>query len=152
MKQIKIFLILSLILVIISSCNITTTLYYWGGKTGMDSYTSKYEQLSYDMYKKQTPEVLCSMLCVYEDMVKSPAGQRQVPPPGICAEYAYYLSLPETAETFATHATDGQKRTYKESDYATFFPQYAKQLFEKEMSLYPESVHFIKPLIEKLLQ
>lgn len=152
MRQIKFFLTLSLILMTLNSCNVTSTLYYWGGRTMMDSHTSKYESLSYDMYKKQTPEALCSMLCVYEDMVQSPAGQRQVPPPGICAEYAYYLSLPETAEIFATHATDKQKRIYEESDYAIFFPQYAKQLFEKEMSLYPESVQFIKPLIEKLLQ
>ena len=54
MKQFKIYLTLSVLLVITSSCSVTTTLYYWGGKTSMDSYTSKYEQLSYDMYKKQT--------------------------------------------------------------------------------------------------
>lgn len=133
-----------------SSCGPTTTLYYWGGT--IDSHTTQYEHYAYNMYKQQTPEVLCVMLCVYEDMVTNPTGQRQVPPPGICAEYAYYLSMPETAATFANSATAKQKKIYKQTDYAVFFPQYAKQLFEREMALYPESVHFIKPLIEKLIQ
>ena len=57
-----------------------------------------------------------------------------------------------TAMTKKAPIAHKQKRIYEESDYAIFFPQYAKQLFEKEMSLYPESVQFIKPLIEKLLQ
>ena len=81
-----------------------------------------------------------------------PDAQHRLPPPGICAEYAYYLSMPETAETFAKTATNKQKRIFEQSDYAAFFPQYARELFEREITLYPESAVFIKPLIDKLLK
>ena len=148
MNNFRHLLIVSIAAVVLSSCA-TTSLYYWGG-TKNDA--SKYEEMAYQMYKKQSPEALCAMLCVYEDMVQNPIGTRQVPPPGICAEYAYYLSMPETAETFAQTATKAQKKMYEHSDYAVFFPEYAKQLFERELSLYPESAIFIQPLIRKLTQ
>lgn len=132
-----------------AGCSSTSSLYYWGGQSGN---ATRYEEMAYGMYKKQSPEALCQMLCVFEDIVQNPEGTRNVPPPGICAEYAYFLSIPETAETFASVATKSQRRVFKQSDYASFFPEYARQLFEREITLYPESAIFVKPLIEKLLQ
>ena len=135
--------------IFVTSCSAPTSLYYWGGaKNG----ASKYEEMAYGLYKKQTPEAMCAMICVFEDMVSNPGGTRQVPPPGICAEYAYYLSMPETADAFANAATKRQQKMFERSDYASFFPQYAKQLLEREITLYPESATFVKPLMEKLLQ
>jgi hypothetical protein len=128
---------------------VTNSLYYWGGNSGN---ATRYEEMAYGMYKHQSPEALCDMLCVYEDMIQHPTGERQVPPPGICAEYAYYLSMPETAQIFATTAKKSQKSVFARNDYASFFPEYAKQLFEKELTLYPESAVFIKPIITKLTQ
>ncbi len=146
----KVYLLIVTVCLILSGCETThSSLYYWGG---VSNNTTTYEDMAYGVYKKQSPEALCRLICVYEDMVKHPNGARNVPPPGICAEYAYYLSMPETAETFARTATNKQKRIFEQSDYAAFFPQYARELFEREITLYPESAVFIKPLIDKLLK
>lgn len=132
-----------------TSCSVTQSLYYWGGE---QKGTSQYENLAYMSYDKQTPESMCKLICVYEDMVNNPAGSRQVPPPGICAEYGYLLLQPQTAETFATHATPGQKRAFKDADtdYVVLFRMRGEEMMKKEMALYPESAHFIKPIFEKL--
>ena len=82
----KRLIFLSILVLIVTSCNVTQPLYYWGGE---QNGTSKYENLAYMSYDKQTPESICRLICVYEDMVNNPAGLRQVPPPGICAEYGY---------------------------------------------------------------
>ena len=87
---------------------------------------------------------------MYEDLVKHPGGTRRVPPPGICAEYGYMLLIPENAEIFANTATNLQKKTYRSTDYASFFPKLGKEMLLKEIELYPESAKFIEPLIERL--
>ena len=115
---------------LIMSCGTTTSLYYWGGKN----------------YDKQTPESLCQLICIYEDMVKNPGGTRKMPPPGICAEYGYILLIPETAHIFSEYATSAQKKMLD----ATDFTQKGKELLEMEIRLYPESIKFVKPLMEKL--
>lgn len=122
------------------------SLYYWGG----NSYrTSVYEDLSYNTYKKQTPEVLCKLVCAYEDMVSHPGGARNVPPPGICAEYAYLLLQDSTAPTFASNATETQKKMFEGTDYVELFRNKAEQLLAKEIEYYPESEVFIVPLVKK---
>ena len=87
---------------------------------------------------------------MYEDIVTYPGGSRNMPPPGICAEYGYMLLIPENAEIFAKYATSMQKRTFASTEYATFFPVKGKELMLKEIELYPESAKFIAPLIERL--
>ena len=79
-----------------------------------------------------------------------PGGSRQVPPPGICAEYGYILLLPETAETFLNNATTAQKKLFKSDDYGVLFTERGKEMLQKEIELYPESAKFIEPLIKKL--
>lgn len=140
------FLILAVVVCLLCSCGMTQPLYYWGDKCV--NGTTEYENATYKSYKKQTPEALCVMLCTYEKMVKNPGGLRMVPPPGICAEYAYYLSLPETKDVWTSTATTSQKRILTRTD----FDAYAAELFELEIKNYPESALFIKPLMEKLLQ
>lgn len=142
----KIF-VLPFVALSLTSCALTSSLYYWGGTQGG---ATVYECLTYNNYDKQTPESLCKLICMYEDIVTNPDGARGVPPPGICAEYGYMLLIPENAEIFASHATSAQKRTFPSTEYATFFPEKGKQLMLKEIELYPESAKFIAPLIERL--
>jgi len=142
----KLFL-LTLLTFCLTSCGLTSSLYYWGG---VQNGATTYENLAYKNYDKQTPESLCKLICMYEDIVSSPGGTRRMPPPGICAEYGYMLLIPENANIFAEHATSMQKRTFDSGDYATFFPEKGKELLQKEIELYPESAKFITPLIERL--
>lgn len=137
--------------VFLSSCGITNGLYYWGG---VQNGTTAYENLAYKSYDKQTPKSICDLVVVYENMVTKSdtkiGGSRQVPPPGICAEYGYLLLQPETAETFLNNATDVQKRVFSSDDYGTLFQERGKEMLQKEIEFYPESATFIEPLIKKL--
>ncbi len=83
-------------------------------------------------------------------MVRNPGGSRQIPPPGICAEYGYLILQPTTAATFAEYATKRQKSLFQGSDYAALFNERGKELLNKEIELYPESSLFILPLLKKL--
>lgn len=124
-------------------------LYYWGGTH--DGVT-EYERYAYRSTAKETPQSLCAMLLMYEKLVSNPGGLRQMPPPGICAEYAWLLVQPETATTFAEYASDRQKAAYGFTDYASGFRTRSQELFELEMRYYPESIVFIKPLAERLFK
>ncbi len=143
----KKFLILALLSFAFTSCGITSSLYYWGG---VQNGATTYENLAYNNYDKQSPESLCKLLCMYEDIVSNPGGTRRMPPPGICAEYGYMLLIPENAAIFAEYATAMQRRTFASVDYASLFPEKGKEMLQKEMELYPESAKFIAPLIERL--
>ena len=140
-------LVLVLVTFCLASCSSISSLYYWGG---VQNGATAYENLAYMNYDKQTPESVCKLICMYEDIVTNPGGTRRMPPPGICAEYGYMLLVPENAEIFAKYATSSQKRTFASTEYATFFPEKGKQLMLKEIELYPESEKFIAPLIERL--
>lgn len=141
-------IIVALAAVLLSSCG-SSRMYYWGSTPMFDNGTSRYEELAYRNYDRQTPESICELLCLYDDMVKHPGGQRGVVPPGICAEYGYLLMLPSTAEAFEKHATSRQKKIYSSSDYATEFPKMGEEMLKKEMELYPESAKFIEPLLKR---
>ena len=131
----------------LTSCGFSSSLYYWGGE---QNGATTYEHLAYKNYDKQTPESLCKLICMYEDIVSTPGGSRKMPPPGICAEYGYILLIPENAAIFAEHATAMQRRTFASRDFASFFPQKGKEMLQKEIELYPESAKFIAPLMERL--
>lgn len=143
----KKLLISSLVLFCLTSCGVTSPLYYWGGT---QNGATTYENLAYKNYDKQTPESLCKLICMYEDIVTNVGGTRMMPPPGICAEYGYMLLIPENAKIFEDYATPVQKKIFASADYASFFPEKGKALLQKEMELYPESAKFIAPLIERL--
>lgn len=139
-------LILCLLVVGVSSCGYSS-LYYWGG---VYDDATRYEHLAYKNYRTQTPESICALICMYEDVVNNPGGVRALPPPGVCAEYGYLLLMPESASVFAKHATAKQKRTFSSSDYSTSFQEKGKEMLQKELDLYPESAMFIGPLVKKL--
>ena len=143
----KKLLLLSIVTVCLTSCGVTPSLYYWGE---MQYGATAYEDLTYRNYDMQTPESICNLICMYEDMVSNPGGTRNVPPPGICAEYGCLLLAPENAAIFASSATPVQKSVFASKDYASFFPKKGKELLQKEIELYPESAKFIAPLIERL--
>ena len=142
-------LMLAVASLLLCSCGPSAAvLYYWGGNASKG--VTRYEDRFYDAYgKSQSPESLCDMLCVYEDMLRNPGGERGVVPPGICAEYGYLLLKPETAAAFAESASKRERAIYERSDYATYFPEYGLKLLQKEMELYPESRKFIEPLLKK---
>ena len=113
-----------------TSCGVTS-LYYWGGS---QNGATAYENLTYKNYDKQTPESLCKLICMYEDIISNTGGKRQLPPPGICAEYGYLLLIPENAVIFAEHATAMQKRLLYSSDYPSFFLQRARNCLKRRLS------------------
>ncbi|MCR5351446.1 MAG: DUF4810 domain-containing protein [Bacteroidales bacterium] len=138
----------ALSLIVLSSCGVTNPdLYYWGGK---QSGATAYEVRAYRSYDKQTPKSLCDLVAVYEKIIEHPGGTRQVPPPGICAEYGYLLLRPETATTFLENATDAQRQLFGSTDYTVLFRERGKEMLQREVELYPESATFILPLIKKL--
>lgn len=143
----KRILILTLVSFAFTSCGITSSLYYWGG---IQNETTTYENLAYRNYDKQTPESICKLLVMYEDIVSNPGGIRQMPPPGICAEFGYMLLIPENADIFAKHATSAQKSVFGSDNYAALFSEKGKEMLQKEIELYPESAKFIAPLIKRL--
>ena len=137
-------LLTGIALILLTSCG--TQLYYWC--SNKLSGVSEYEDLTYKNYDKRTPESICALLCLYEDMITNPGGLRNVPPPGICAEFGYLLLQPDTEEIFAGHATRKQKESFAEMNTSSF-KALGIQMLEKEIELYPESAVFIDPLVKK---
>ena len=132
---------------LLAACGPTAqVLYNWGGESGG---VTEYERRAYRTSASQTPESTCAMLAMYERLVSNPGGWRKVPPPGICAEYAWLLVQPGTAETFEKYASSREKE--RVGDVASF-PEKSRALFEMEMHYYPESAVFIKPLAERLFK
>lgn len=126
---------------LLASCGTPVkALYSW------DNYISS----SYDAYKTNTEEDICNLVCTLERMTSKPGGTRQVPPPGICAEYGYLLLQPRTLEAFAASATPAQKGMFGDVDLGATFAERGKDMLLREIEYYPESKRFIEPLISKL--
>ncbi|MBQ9638912.1 MAG: DUF4810 domain-containing protein [Bacteroidales bacterium] len=145
----KRFLFLGVVAVMLSSCT-ASRMYYWGSNPSSDGGTTRYESLAYRLYDAQSPQSVCDLVCLYEDMVQHPGGTRGVVPPGICAEYGYLLLQASTAEAFEKYATNKQRRAFESSNYAQIFPEKGEQMLKKEIELYPESAKFIAPLLKRL--
>jgi len=152
MKKLLIFALAALALTACGSSSSTPsegTYYYWGAYDKGGSY---YTDAVYKLAKAQSAENICNLVCTYENMVSNPGGTRGVVPPGVCAEYGYLLALPQTAEAFASAATDEQKKVFGDVDYVSYFPSRSAALFQKEIELYPESRTFIEPLLKRIAQ
>ncbi len=135
---------------LLSACGPTAqVLYYWGGES---EGVTEYERLSYRSSAKQSPESICAMLVMYERLVNNPGGWRQVPPPGVCAEYGWLLAQPETLAAFMETASARQKEMLTYGLSSAAFMERSRELFEMEMRYYPESIVFIKPLAERLFK
>lgn len=133
-------------LLLLSSCA-APRMYYWGdNKSGV----SMYEHLTYNSYDTQTPESICDLVVLYEDMINNPGGTRNVVPPGIYAEYGYILLQERTVDSFEKYATSRQKRVFDTEDYFSLFHEKGIKMLEKEIELYPESEKFIRPLLNRM--
>ena len=146
-------LLLGVVALALASCETTNqNLYDWGSARSNSNSNdgTLYEQSFYRYYDLQAPENLCNLLCAYDEIINNPGGARNVPPPGICAEYGYLLLSPGTAETFSSNATEWQKERFNTADFTTQFRELGLLMFQKEMEFYPESATFIKPILERL--
>lgn len=97
------------------SCGTTTSLYDWKG----------YDSAVYSYVRSPDEKNVQSLVTVYEKMIQSPGGSRQVPPPGIYADYGFLM----------IQAGQNEK---------------ALELLAKEVELYPESKPFIDRIIKRL--
>lgn len=145
MKCIRRLIVNAFIVVILSSCVASNTMYYWG-KVSLSDKITQYEKVTYNYYKSKSPKSICEMIETYHDIIVKCKDNEKMIPPGICAELGYILLNHENEACFNTYASKSQK---KKMEGVIFF-EYGKELMEKEMSLYPESRHFLEPVIERL--
>lgn len=143
MRKLKLLAVCAVAMMFTTSCTMTQKLYYWGKQSSDDTY--RYDAAAYNYYDKQSPEAICELIMTYEEMVTNPGGSRQVPPPGVCAEYGYLLLTPDIDQIFASTATARQQKAMSRTD----FYQYGIELMQREIELYPESAQFIRPLINR---
>ena len=110
MKKLLIFAIPLLLLV---SCEVQKPLYSW----------SNYQDKSYNYLKNNQEKDLQELLETYKKIIDKQEGTRNVPPPGICADYGYLLLVNgKTSE--------------------------GKALLMREVELYPESKIFIDRILK----
>jgi len=91
------------------------TLYNW----------DKYDAVAYKYVKDNTDADAEALAQTLQRMIEKPGGERQVPPPGICADYGFLLVKQGKIE-------EGIK--------------YLKM----EVALYPESALFVERIIKQL--
>jgi hypothetical protein len=96
----------------LSGCVVTPTLYDW----------NKYNDRSYNYLKNADEMSMEGLLAVYELIINNPKGTRNVPPPGVMADYGFFLIQKNEVEK-------------------------GRELLEKEMLTYPES----RPFVERIL-
>lgn len=137
----------ALLIISLTACS-PQLLYNWGPIQG--NGVSKYENLTYRHYDKHTPSTICELIVLYETIIANPGGKRQVPPPGVCAEYGYLLMHPEIVDTFLKHATPAQMRVFRGKELSSYFFERGKEMFELEQKHYPESAVFIGPILKKI--
>jgi hypothetical protein len=108
------YLVLAIIGIFVMSCNTTKPLYNWKG----------YDDAVYAYTKASDEKSVENLIKIYEKLIKKSGGTRQVPPPGVYADYGYILiKKGETAK--------------------------GKELLIKETVLYPESKVFIDRIIKR---
>lgn len=154
-KLAKIFLIVA-VAVLSSSCSSIQVysgnekldtkrerLYDWGDA---NYYNNKYNNSTYNYTRIKNPESFCEMMAQYQILVSEPGGIKQLPPPGVCAEFGYLLLKPESREMFQNYATEEQKKILTRTDFA----EYGKELLTKEMECYPESRKLLERIVKRL--
>jgi hypothetical protein len=106
-------LLLAVPLLLLLSCTVQKPLYSW----------SNYQTTSYNYLKNNQDKDLQELLDSYKKIIEKQEGTRNVPPPGVCADYGYLLIMKgKTAE--------------------------GKTLLKKEVELYPESKIFIDRILK----
>lgn len=143
MRYIRLFIIISFVTLIFSSCATTNRQYYWGP---VSENITRYERVIYNYYKYQSPESICKMIETYQDIMLKCKTDEKMIPPGICAEFGYILLNPENEEYFNQYATKSQKKMME----GIVFLEYGKEMIQKEVALYPEARHFLEPIIKRI--
>ena len=109
------FLLLIIAGLCVASCSTQSQLYNWAGYDGaVYAYTKHSDEKSIE-----------SLMLVYTRLIQNSGGTRNVPPPGVCADYGYLLI---------------QSGKIKEG----------KELLVRETTLYPESKQFIERILNRL--
>lgn len=111
----NIFFLLMTVLVLTSCSTPSTQLYSWKG----------YNDAVYAYTKDSDEKSIENLLEVYQRLINKPEGSREIPPPGVCADYGYLLLQSGKTEE-------------------------GKTLLLKETALYPESKKFIDRIIKRL--
>lgn len=137
------FLITSFAVVMFSSCSTSKTIYYWGPES---ENITKYEKVTYDYYKYQSPQSVCNLISTYQDIILNCKANEKMIPPGVCAEFGYILLNPVNEEYFNEYASKSQKRLMA----GIVFMEYGKEMIEKEVTLYPEARKFLEPIIKRI--
>lgn len=99
--------------VLLSSCSAPTNLYTW----------SKYENSSYNYLKNSNEKSNANLEEEYKKIIKKQKGTRGIVPPGVYADYGFFLLQSNRVEE-------------------------GKEILNKEMDLYPESKIFIGKIIK----
>ena len=111
----KKYLLIFALGVLAVSCTTTKPLYNWKG----------YDDAVYSYTKSGDETSEQNLIKMYEKLIKNSGGSRQVPPPGVCADYGFILvSKGQTAK--------------------------GKELLTKETILYPESKQFVDRILKRL--
>lgn len=71
------------VLLMLTSCSTTKTLYDWKG----------YDNAAFAFSKESSEDSLEKLLEIYSRLIDNPKGIRKVPAPGICADYGYLLIM-----------------------------------------------------------
>ncbi len=79
----KKLLLSAFVVMAISSCSTTDTMYSW----------YNYEDITYQYSKKRTDELKVKVLEQYQKLTEKQKGSRKVVPPGLYAEYGYMLYM-----------------------------------------------------------
>lgn len=150
----KITLLSLLVVLFATSCSVNSkVLYNMGGTAGPRA--TMYDFRVYEYYKKESPQALCNLIVLYDHLVRHPGGIRNVPPPGICAEYGYLLLQPDVVNTFMEKAASKQKAELQ-ADAEVLSPEMLRargeEMLKREMELYPESRPFIESIIVKIVR
>ena len=97
-----------------TSCTTVKPLYNWEG----------YDNAVYNYTKESSQESEVKLIAIYERLIIGSGGLREVPPPGVCADYGYLLIKKGEVEK-------------------------GKELLVKETILYPESKLFIDRILKR---
>ena len=108
------YIVIAVISIVAVSCAPTKPLYNWKG----------YDDAVYAYTKASDEKSNENLIKIYEKLIKNSGGSRQVPPPGVCADYGYLL--------------------VKRGEIVK-----GKELLTKETILYPESKQFIDRILKR---
>lgn len=143
----RIFAFATLLFFIASCSTSNPQLYSWGknSRTGIKNVSS-YESATYNFFKKRDNKSIIELAKTYEYLVNHPGGSRNVTPPGVCAEYGFFLLQPEIVAVLASSDDKNLKLS----------PEVCKEkgiaLLEREITLYPEAATLLSPLINRARQ